>query len=45
VTESRESLDDPDVNDDDYREIYGEMDAWVAGYGIPAHTCRTSSPP
>jgi two-component system, NtrC family, sensor histidine kinase HupT/HoxJ len=29
VTESRESLADPDVNDDDYREIYGEMDAWV----------------
>jgi signal transduction histidine kinase len=29
VTESRESLSDPDVNDDDYREIYGEMDAWV----------------
>ena len=29
VTESRESMDDPDVNDDDYREIYGEMDSWV----------------
>lgn len=29
VAESRQSIGDPDVNDDDYREIYGEMDAWV----------------
>ncbi|MEA4964457.1 MAG: histidine kinase N-terminal 7TM domain-containing protein [Oscillospiraceae bacterium] len=30
VMESRQSLDDPGVNSDDYREIYGEMDSWVA---------------
>jgi two-component system sensor histidine kinase HupT/HoxJ len=30
VIESRQSLGDPDVTDDDYREIYGEMDSWVA---------------
>lgn len=29
VTESRQSLGDPDVNDDDYREIYSEMDGWI----------------
>lgn len=29
VDESRQSISAPDVNDDDYREIYGEMDAWV----------------
>ena len=30
VTECRQSMNDPDVNDDDYREIYGEMDSWIA---------------
>lgn len=29
VTESRQSLDDPEVNRDDYCEIYGEMDTWI----------------
>ena len=29
VTESRESLGDPEVTENDYREIYGEMDSWL----------------
>jgi two-component system sensor histidine kinase HupT/HoxJ len=29
ITESRQSIDDPDVNGDDFLEIYGEMDGWV----------------
>lgn len=30
IVECRESLGDPEVNDDDYREIYGEMDQWLS---------------
>ena len=29
VEESRESLDDPQVTKQDYREIYGEIDDWI----------------
>lgn len=29
VAESLQSIDDPEVNSDDYREIYGEMDTWL----------------
>ncbi|MDL2287481.1 hypothetical protein LJB90_02845 [Eubacteriales bacterium OttesenSCG-928-G02] len=30
ITECRESLDDPEVVNEDYKEIYGEMEEWIS---------------
>ena len=45
VDECSESLGDPQVTEEDFREIYGEMKDWFQKMREPRHTCRISSPP